>query len=250
MKKVLAAAATAAALWLGAGASAADLTLPNGIILPFADEVEVHAGSDSYFSKHINDRLGDPKVKEKIASYLEGSGLEKDASKEDIEKLSQFLAETLRDSRVYQLRAKESGPKAEQFINMPHVAYVLALQISEEELSREEIEAYLKAFDAWDAFRGGLRAGTRRASPGFAEGLKISEAIKKARKEAVSGGGIAYRSGSLFAAPETEGIREPAFLYVFDAEKDGKSVLLLLYANQTAGRYFETVLKQAEEAAK
>lgn len=244
MKKFLGAAALSAALWLGGTAFAADLTLPGGVVLPFAKDITVHAGSDSYFAKRINDELENPKLSEAIAVDLVKSGLYTEKEKDDAKFVAEGIMKYVRESRVYQLRAEADDVMYTAYA----VSVPMSLPMSEEDTARWAAAVQkLKTLANKETLSEQLRMHGELAES--IEAFLAASGLAD-KKTGVSKGGVAYETADAFTSIEQDGGVVPFYCYYLGTTKDDTLTMTVVFADQISGKYFEPFLKKATEAAK
>lgn len=245
MKKFLGAAALTAALWLSGTAFAADLTLPGGVILPFAKDITVHVGSESYFAARVNAELAKPELAGAIAADLIKSGLYTEGEKADAEFVAEGVMKYVRESRVYQLRAEAD----DVMYTAVAVSVPAALPMSEEDTARWTAAAQKikEKFANKETLTERLRMHGELAES--IEAVLTASGLKN-KKTGVSKGGVSYETAGAFAVMEKDGMLSPFFCYYLGTTKDDTLTMTVFLADQASGKYFEPFLKKATEAAK
>lgn len=69
--------------------------------------------------------------------------------------------------------------------------------------------------------------------------------IKETSEKSGKSHGISYQSGKIVMTPEYEKMKLPLFMYWMSTTKDEKTTVTFVFANQTAGKVFESVLNRA-----
>ncbi len=230
MKKRIGALALSLALLAGVSASADDLVLPLGETLPLGKDVTVWNGHDGYLGKVVEKFLADPEFAKTLTESMKETDFFKDGDVKTIEAFAASATDVMQRSRFYQLRTMKDG--------VMHTAIALSIPCDvkltdEQQELLEEKEKTLASLDVKDN------------QEILDEAKNWNAAVKETSEKSGRTHGISYRRGKIVMTPEFEGFRIPLFLYWMNTEKEGKTTISFIFANQTSGKIFEPLLNAA-----
>lgn len=243
MKKWLAAAAMAAALGMGGAASADDLRLPGGGVLPLGPAVTVWEGSRSYFSKDVNRFLESPEPAEGLAEGLVQYGLYEEKEKGEALQLAESMMRMARAGKAYQLRSVHGDTM--------YTAYVFSVPVGIP-IPAEEQNLWLSLAERAEKKRGAAEQAEDLAAHGelaqiWDTAMHVAQGIRRSR--GVSAKGIPYEWSRIDLVQEHSGYAVPLSVYGISTYKEGVLAITVVWAGQADGRYFEPYLKKAAEGA-
>ena len=230
MKKQIGALALSLALLTGISASADDWVLPLGETLPLGGDVTVWNGHDGYLGKVVEKFLADPEFVKTLTENMKETDFFKDGDVKTVEAFAASTTDVMQRSRFYQLRTMKDG--------VMHMAIALSIpcdvKLSEEqEALLEKRESEMASFEVKDN------------QEILDEAKNWNAAVKETSEKSGRTHGISYRRGKIVMTPEIEGFRIPVFLYWINTEKEGKTTVSFVFANQTSGKIFEPLLNAA-----
>lgn len=244
MKQWIAAAVLAAVLGAGGAASADDLHLPGGGVLPLGPAVTVWDGSHSYLSGKIGEMLASPEVTESMAEGFIQQGLYKESEKKEALALAESLMQIARSSKAYQLRSVHG--------NTMYTAVAVSVPISLPVSS--ELQQKLAARAAAYAKQMGheKEAAALAAHGEWSELWHWAEGLMKDADtgRGTTAAGIPYETVRLRTSYEYGNYAVPFYVYSLSQTREGQMVVTIFWADQASGRYLEPYLKKAAEEAR
>ena len=230
MKKQMGALVLSLALLTGISASADDWVLPLGETLPLGKDVTVWNGHDGYLGKVAEKFLADPEFLKTLTGNMKETDFFKDGDMETVEAFAASATDVMQRSRFYQLRTVKDG--------VMHTAIALSVpcdvKLSEEQ--KELLEKKEKGLSS-------LEVEDNREI--LDEAKNWDATIKETDEKSGRSHGVSYRRGKIVMMPEFGGFRVPVFLYWMNTEKEGKTTVSFVFANQTSGKIFEPLLNAA-----
>lgn len=237
MKHIVAGVLLAASLWAGT-VSAADLTLPEGIILPMGEDVSVHRGSDSFLAGQVEKWLRNPELEKNIAASLRKSEVFKGKDPSSADRLAKLSIQILEKSRLYQLQRDEGS--------VFYQALVLAIPLSDDEvaeantLSREALG--LTGKDGGSS-HDGIDQVAQAYGPAIMGSVFADETLSW--KEGTSEAGVPYRYASGPVQVEMSGMILHYYVTAMTFRDGSRTLFAAAVSEEPSGRYFAPLLQEA-----